>query len=98
MSPRTGRPTDNPKNQRLEIRLSESESERLKVISESMGTNKTNILMMGLQLVELQKENPEFRDLSNCLIIRELQKDGSLSHEDKNQIRNYIGFLEKRYK
>lgn len=97
MSPRTGRPTDNPKRQRLEIRLSEHESECLEKLALEIGTSKTDILMRGLQLVELQRCNREFEDLSNCLIIRELQNKDSLSEDDKEHILNYIKFLSKKY-
>lgn len=97
MSPRTGRPTNNPKRQRLEIRLSELENKRLEDVASQIGTSKTDILMRGLQLVELQRSNREFEDLSNCLIIREFQNDDPLTEEDIVQILNYIKFLEKRY-
>lgn len=97
MSPRTGRPTENPKVHRLEIRLTSHENERLEKMASQIGTSKTDILMRGLQLVELQKANSDFEELSNCLIIRELQNKQSLSEDDVKQILNYIGFLRKRY-
>lgn len=97
MSPRTGRPTQNPKCKRLEIRLSKSENERLETIASKIGTSKTDILMRGLQLVELQEHNKDFHELSNCLIIRELQKDNLLTDDDRTQILNYVKFLGNRY-
>lgn len=97
MSPRTGRPTDNPKQRRVEIRLTENEELLLNAAVKHFGTNKTEVLMRGLQLVELQISNVDFRELSNALIIRELQNPHALSEEDKQQIKNYIGFLIKRY-
>lgn len=98
MSPRTGRPTENPRVHRLEIRLSAYQNDSLEKIAKQIGTSKTDILMRGLQLVELQRANRDFEDLSNCLIIRELQNQNPLSEDDITQIMNYIGFLQKRYK
>lgn len=97
MSPRTGRPTNSPKQHRIEIRLTEYENSRLETISKKIGTTKTDILMRGLQLVELQEENSDFKELSNCLIIRELLNKKELTSEDISQILNYIGYLQKRY-
>ena len=93
-----GRPkSNNSKIERLEIRLTTDENEKLKELAAKIGTNRTDILMRGAQLVELQRENREFEDLSNCLIIRELQRKGPLDDEDKRQILNYLEFLKKKY-
>lgn len=97
MTPRTGRPTENPRIHRLEIRLSKYQNESLEKIASEIGTSKTDILMRGLQLVELQRENSEFEELSNCLLIRELQNHHPLTDDDVKQILNYIGYLKKRY-
>lgn len=51
MSPRTGRPTDNPKNIRLEIRLNEEQNNILKECCDKLGMTKTNILIKGLEEV-----------------------------------------------
>lgn len=51
MSPRTGRPTDNPKNIRLEIRLNEDQNKILKECCDKLGMTKTNVLIKGLEEV-----------------------------------------------
>ncbi len=50
--------TDNPKNIRLEIRLTQSENELLENCAKQMNTTKTNVINKGIQLVneELNKK------------------------------------------
>lgn len=57
MSPRTGRPTDNPKKARLELRLSNDDTEKLEYCHQETGLSKAEILRKGLNLVykELKK-------------------------------------------
>lgn len=43
--------TDNPRNVRLEIRLTQSENEMLEECAEKMNTTKTNVLIKGIELV-----------------------------------------------
>ncbi len=53
MSPRTGRPkSDNPKNMRLEIRLTQYEADRLKKCADTLKVSRTEVLIKGLELVE----------------------------------------------
>ncbi len=49
--------TQNPRNVRLEIRLTQSENEMLKDCAESLETTKTNVIIMGIKKVseELKK-------------------------------------------
>ena len=48
-----GRPfSDNPRNVRLEIRLTKEQAELLNVCADRMGTTKTAVLMKGLELVK----------------------------------------------
>ena len=97
MSP-AGRPKiDNPKSERLEIRITNGQYQKLQDIASDIGTNKTDILMRGLQLVELQMKNKDFADLANCLILRELLNKESLTPEDKSSILGYIELLKKNY-
>lgn len=58
MSPRTGRPTDNPKTERLEIRLTKDEARLLSECAEKLHISKTQVINMGVQLVKdkLDKE------------------------------------------
>lgn len=57
MSPKTGRPTDNPKNLSTRIRMSEDDIQRLEFCCEKLGKTKAEIIRMGIQKVyeELQK-------------------------------------------
>ena len=49
--------TQNPRNVRLEIRLTQSENEMLKDCAERLETTKTNVIIMGIKKVseELKK-------------------------------------------
>ena len=50
--------TDNPRNVRLEIRLTQSENELLEECANKMKTSKTKVLVKGMELVskELHKK------------------------------------------
>ena len=53
LSPRTGRPKiENPKCERLEIRMTKAEAERLSTCAKQLDVSKTEVLMKGLALVE----------------------------------------------
>lgn len=59
MSPKLGQKlTDNPRNVRLEIRMTKSESELLEECASKMNTTKTDVINRGIQLVkdELDKK------------------------------------------
>ena len=57
MSPRTGRPkSDNPKCERMEIRMTKEEAERLSICANTLAVSKANVLMKGLALVEKEIE------------------------------------------
>lgn len=51
MSPRTGRPTDDPKSFRLELRLSDTDKKLLEYCCEKTGLSKADVLRMGLRVV-----------------------------------------------
>lgn len=51
MSPRTGRPTNNPRNTRIGIRLNDKEVEMLKICEQITGLSKTEIISKGIELV-----------------------------------------------
>lgn len=51
MSPRTGRPTNNPKRGRLEIRTSEDEEKMLEYCCKITGNNRTDIIRQGIREV-----------------------------------------------
>jgi hypothetical protein len=51
MSPRTGRPTEEPKNIRVGVRLTQKEKEMLDVCEEKLNMSKTQIISLGIQKV-----------------------------------------------
>lgn len=59
MSPRTGRPTDNPRGERLGFRVSEEEREMIKYCMENSDMSKSDILRLGIRKVyeEIKNKN-----------------------------------------
>ena len=57
-NPRMGRPTTNPRNIDLKIRLSEAENEMLNKCVTATGRTRTDIIVKGVSMVykELQKQ------------------------------------------
>lgn len=51
MSPRTGRPTDNPKNARLELRLSDEDVWKLNFCCKTLGLTKAEVIRRGIDRV-----------------------------------------------
>lgn len=51
MSPRTGRPTEEPKNNRESFRLSDNDIEKLDYCVKHTGLNKVDIIRKGIDLV-----------------------------------------------
>lgn len=51
MSPRTGRPTNNPKENYTGIRLSDDELDKIKFCMKQTGMTKTGIIRAGIELV-----------------------------------------------
>ena len=49
MSPRTGRPTDNPKKVRLESRLTEEQSKMLTECAKDLDLTKTDVVVKGIE-------------------------------------------------
>ncbi len=58
MSPRTGRPTDNPKALSTRVRLSQEDIDRLEYCAEKTGQSKADIIRQGIKSVydSLQQE------------------------------------------
>ena len=50
MSPRTGRPTNEPKNNRESFRLSDNDIEKLNYCVEKTGLSKVDIIRKGIDL------------------------------------------------
>lgn len=57
MSPRTGRPTDNPKTLSTRVRLSDTDVEMLEFCCKATGKKKSEIIRLGIEMVykELKK-------------------------------------------
>lgn len=54
MSP-SGRPkSDNPKSERLEIRLTQKEAQDLKYCADALGLTRTEVINKGVQLVKAE--------------------------------------------
>lgn len=51
VSPRTGRPTEDPKKSRLELRLSDSDTEKLDFCCKALGLTKAEVIRRGLEKV-----------------------------------------------
>lgn len=49
MSPRTGRPTDNPKNERITVRLDNESSEILNNYCEQKGVERAEAIRCGIK-------------------------------------------------
>ena len=52
MSPRTGRPTDNPRPNKISIRISDSDKELLEKYCQQQSVNKTEAISRGIQKLE----------------------------------------------
>lgn len=57
MSPRTGRPTKDPKRIRLEIRLTQSQSDLLQNCADELNITRTDVINKGIELVKKEIEN-----------------------------------------
>lgn len=57
MSPRTGRPTDNPKTNRMEIRMSMLDSIKLEYCCNTLDLTKTEVVKKGIDIVYQQALN-----------------------------------------
>lgn len=59
MSPRTGRPTTDPKGNRESFRLSDSDTEKLKYCIEKTGMKKVDVVRKGIDLVYKELKGKE---------------------------------------
>lgn len=70
MSPRTGRPpSENPKLDRITVRLNEYQQQVLKDCAEQFGTTKADIICRGLALMEVERDNQEARQLLDAIVL-----------------------------
>ncbi|HEN0625774.1 TPA: CopG family transcriptional regulator [Streptococcus agalactiae] len=57
MSPRTGRPkSENPRNVRLEIRITKDEAETLQEVADSLNVSRTTAIVKGIELLKSNKQ------------------------------------------
>lgn len=54
MSPRTGRPTDNPRTERLEIRLTKQQAQDIEECAEALKVNRTEAIIKGIELLKAE--------------------------------------------
>lgn len=86
MSPRTGRPTDNPKKGRLEIRVSDEEEQMMRYCCEALGKTRSDVIREGVDaLFEKIKREQErrvgmysFYDINGAVIPFENRTELSL--------------------
>ena len=52
MSPRTGRPTENPRLNKISIRISDNDKEILETYCEEKNVNKTEAISRGIKKLE----------------------------------------------
>lgn len=57
MSPRTGRPTDDPKDVQMRIRISKADKEKLRYCAERLGVTEAEVMRRGID--KLYKELKE---------------------------------------
>lgn len=59
VTPRTGRPTENPREERIGFRISEEESKMINYCMEHTGMSKSEILRFGIRKVyeEIKNKN-----------------------------------------
>ncbi len=57
MSPRTGRPTEDPKKLRMELRLSDRDTEKLDFCCKALNLTKAEVLRRGLDKVYREVQN-----------------------------------------
>ncbi len=56
MSPRTGRPTNNPRNISLNLRISQKEADMLQECAERLNTARINVIVKGIEMVKAELE------------------------------------------
>lgn len=77
MTPRTGRPmSQNPKNERVTVRLTEYQQALVHECAEKFGTTKADIFCRGLALMGIEKDNEEARQLFDAIVLLHQMKSG----------------------
>lgn len=98
MSPRTGRPPiDNPKAERVTVRLTGHQQKILADCAEKFGTSKADIICRGLSLMEIELINSEARQLLDAIIVLQslIDADSPLVNEQVEQVKtNFAWYLD----
>lgn len=100
MSPRTGRPPiENPKSDRITVRLTENQQKILSECVEKLGTSKADIMCRGLHLMEIAKDSSEARQLFDAIeILNELVQKKSQNPLVIEQIQQQIQQVQSNFK
>jgi hypothetical protein len=98
MSPRTGRPPiENPKMERITVRLTEYQQKILQKCSEKFGATKADIICRGLALMEVEMEDATARQLLDAMVLfQEFKQEGreDLAKKQAEQIeQNFKWYL-----
>lgn len=63
MSPKIGQKIkDNPKNVRLDLRLTKKEAEDLRYCADKLGTSRTDVINRGVQKIKKEIESSQQKD------------------------------------
>lgn len=102
MSPRMGRPPiENPKSDRVTIRLTEYEMKILDEYAEKYKAKKTDAMRRGLSLVEVATKNNYARQLFDAIVVLQdlIDRDSDLVEKQIGQVKAnfnwYIDSLKK---
>lgn len=89
MSPRTGRPPiQNPKTDRVTVRLTDYQQQVLADCAERFGTSKADIICRGLSLMEIEKDNQYARQLLDAIVVLQelVEKESPLVNDQIKQV------------
>lgn len=101
MSPRTGRPPiENPKSDRVTIRLTEHEMKILNKYAEKYRVKKTDAMRRGLSLMEVATENNYVRQLVDSIVVLQdlIDRNSDLVKKQIEQVEAIFGLYIKSLK
>lgn len=103
MSPRTGRPTEDPRTERLEIRLTKTERDSLEELATKLKLNLRDTLSKALELLGKTEDYFETGQLLDAIVIKSIilkklrgEKPDFLTDEEWNdRLQSYEEKLKK---
>lgn len=100
MTPRTGRPpAENPKKDRITIRLTMFQQNVLNECAKKFGTTKADVLSRGLTLMEIEKDCEEARQLFDAIVVlQEVKKSGLPIDKQLRQVEKNFGWYTESIK